>query len=742
MMTIDYKKLFHSLDAAYIVMAVDDPAFTIIEENEAHARMAMISRHHSVGQPLLTAFPDVTDEYVNTGVSQLLESIRRVIRTGQSDEMPYLKYDLKDKSGKLTQKYWSIVHHPIFDDQHNVVAVYQATEDITPEIMIEQKLARTQGQLAQALSSGSIGTWLWDISAQKVYADKNLAHMFGLTVKAAAVGLSLVTFIQAIHPADRKRVEKEINKALKYHTPYESEYRTINKSGDVRWVIARGQVELNQAGQPLQFPGVIIDITERKTAENNLKFLTDASTQFSATLDYRKTLNIIAKMAVPTIADWCSVELLDDNGQLQQVAVAHKDPKKAAWARRLRAEQGPPNMDEPSGVANVIRTGEPELYPEITDEMLRASAKNEHELQLALDLGISSVIIVPLKIDGRVIGAMMFVSTESKIHYKSTDVEIANGLGNRAALAVYNANLYKAAQREIKERKHLQHQLEFLNEALETRVKKRTKQLEATNAGLEQEIIKRHDAETELKEYSKNLALSNQELQNFAYVASHDLQEPLRKIQAFGDLLETEFGQVLGEGVEYLGRMRGAAARMSVLIEDLLAFSRVTSKAHPNVPVNLNTVAEEVTSDLEAQLNRTGGKVQLAALPTVFADPTHMRQLFQNLIGNALKFHRDGVAPIVKVYQKPARKTDTCHTIYIEDNGIGFEEKYLDRIFSVFQRLHGRDVYEGTGIGLAVCRKIAERYGGTITATSKKNAGSRFIFTIPKTNKEAPDDHH
>ena len=221
----------------------------------------------------------------------------------------------------------------------------------------------------------------------------------------------------------------------------------------------------------------------------------------------------------------------------------------------------------------------------------------------------------------------------------------------------------------------------------------------------------------------------------------HDLQEPLRKIQAFGDILESEYATKIGDGMEYLTRMRAAASRMSVLIEDLLSFSRVTTKTQPSVEVNLNTLVADVISDLDDRINRTQGEVKVGQLPTVWADPTHMRQLLQNLIGNALKFHRENVPPVVTVESKEVQKGDEMYEITVTDNGIGFEEKYLDRIFSVFQRLHGRGTYEGTGIGLAVCRKIAERYGGTITASSTKNSGSTFIFKIPIKAKGVEDDN-
>lgn len=243
------------------------------------------------------------------------------------------------------------------------------------------------------------------------------------------------------------------------------------------------------------------------------------------------------------------------------------------------------------------------------------------------------------------------------------------------------------------------------------------------------DISDRKLAEEELKAYAAKLEISNRELQDFAYVASHDLQEPLRKIQAFGDRLNSKYGDVLTDkGRDYLARMQNAAARMQVLIEDLLSFSRVTTKAQPFLPVNLKEITTAVVSDLEVRIEETGGRVEIGTLPQVEGDASQMRQLFQNLIGNALKFHKKDVPPLVKV---EATRQGNMYEIKVIDNGIGFEEKYSDRIFTIFQRLHGRSTYEGTGIGLAVCRKIVERHGGTITAQSIPGEGATFIFTLP-----------
>jgi light-regulated signal transduction histidine kinase (bacteriophytochrome) len=260
--------------------------------------------------------------------------------------------------------------------------------------------------------------------------------------------------------------------------------------------------------------------------------------------------------------------------------------------------------------------------------------------------------------------------------------------------------------------------------------------------GLSEDITERRHAEERLRHYAEQMERSNKELEEFASIASHDLQEPLRKIIAFGQRLQITCGDALGDqGRDYLARMRNAAERMRNLIDDLLTLSRVTSMARPFVRVDLAAIARDVVSDLEVQIEQAGADVEVGFLPEIEADPAQMRQLFQNLLSNALKFHRNGVKPHVAIcgkivemkdYQLPGvvPGEEACR-IMVKDDGIGFSAEYAEKIFGLFQRLHGRTEFEGTGIGLAVCRKITDRHGGRIVAKSSEGEGATFIVTLP-----------
>jgi len=252
------------------------------------------------------------------------------------------------------------------------------------------------------------------------------------------------------------------------------------------------------------------------------------------------------------------------------------------------------------------------------------------------------------------------------------------------------------------------------------------------------DISEQKKSEEQLRRYAAELERSNSELQDFAYVSSHDLQEPLRKIQAFGTRLKSgEYDKISDKGKDYIDRMLNAASRMQRLINALLDFSRVTTKAKPFTEVNLNQVLQDVISDIEIAIESNHATINFSDLPTIEGDEVQMRQLFQNLIGNAIKFKKEDIPPTVTVKSKVI--TDNPHMVsepgdqFVEitfsDNGIGFDQKYGEKIFNIFQRLEGMK-YEGSGVGLAICKKIVTRHGGSIRAQSIEGKGSDFIVLL------------
>ncbi|HMG92872.1 MAG TPA: CHASE3 domain-containing protein [Chryseolinea sp.] len=258
------------------------------------------------------------------------------------------------------------------------------------------------------------------------------------------------------------------------------------------------------------------------------------------------------------------------------------------------------------------------------------------------------------------------------------------------------------------------------------------------------DITERKVYENQLKQYTSELQRSNEDLEQFAYIASHDLQEPLRKIRAFGDRLLTKFHTELDVvGRDYLERMQSAAARMQLLIEDILAFSKISRNYAAFERLNMRKLMDEVVDDLETQVRRVRGTVRIGNIPNLNGDRAQVKRLFQNLISNGLKFHKEQESPIVEIngttmkgvqvreeFGRPATDADYAY-FSVKDNGIGFDEKYKEKIFNIFQRLHGRNEYEGTGIGLSICRKIVVNHRGLILTKSEENVGSEFIVILP-----------
>jgi PAS domain S-box-containing protein len=851
----NFEILFNSLPERYIVFSLDFPTLTMVAASDTYLDIMQKTREQVIGKGLFEVFPDTSPLAIKTGKGQVYRSIEKCIKTKKPDAMGVLRYDIPDKKGTLQLRYWQATHFPVFDHEGKIQHIIQSTTDVT-DMVLENEQQRTIGlKFDEILATGLVGSWQWNIGDDVIVADKGLARLFGLSATEVRDGMPLDRFTSSIHKDDRKRVEESIAHVLRGGTNFESEYRTVEKNGKIHWVIARGRVDRDEKGKPISFPGVMIDITDRKEAEEAMKdseanlrfmadtmpqlvwvarpdgyheyynaqwyqytgtevgstdgegwnnlfhpadqkkawkkwqhslktgenyeieyrlyhapseqyrwvigralpmkdedgrivkwygtctdiddqkrsgqiqsFLADASKILTASLDYRETLQQVSQMCVPEIADWCSVDMYSNEKGFEQIVVAHADPSKIALAREHR-RRNPPSHDGTSGVSKVIKTGQSEVYPKITNEMLEQYIKDPEQLAFMKSLDLHAIIIAPLSVQGKPVGAISFVSTDSGRYYGEEDLRMAEELASRISLAMTNAKLYNDSIRELHSRQKLEEELLAEKQNLELRVRERTAQLQLTNNGLRDEIRKRQRAEKTMQSFSKELERSNQELQDFAYVSSHDLQEPLRKIRAFGDLLMAEYAEQIGDGSEYLERMQSAAARMSTLIEDLLAFSRVSSKQISPKPVQLNAIVSEVLMDLETRINETNATITVDQLPEICADHTHMRQLFQNLIGNALKFHKPDTAPEIHVAYE---REGSDEVIRVSDKGIGFEKEYAEKIFAVFQRLHGRDSYEGTGIGLAVCRKIVERYGGTIAAGSRKGSGTTFVIRIPK----------
>lgn len=535
----------------------------------------------------------------------------------------------------------------------------------------------------------------------------------------------------------RDKVHLALEQARNGKTGRFEGYRPTTLGRPKWWDVVVSPV-LGDDDEPRLILAIARDVTDRKRAEDAVRYVAQASFAVSESLDYEETMTNIASVLVPGLADWCAIDIVQEDGTMQAAAILHSDPKMVETAKQMR-KRYPPQRGSEAGVYRVLQTGEPIVASEMPDELLRNAVQSEEHYKMIKSLGLHSYAAVPLKARGRTLGVMTVVSAESERTYDEGDLPLFLELGRICGLAVDNARLYKAARKELRERRKAERELRELNETLETRVTEKTEDLREANESLSREVREKRRAEKYLEQANHELKRRNVELQEFAYAASHDLQEPLRKIRSFADLMREDLeSQLPAIGREYLDRMDHAALRMSQLIRDLLEYSRVQTRQRSTEQVNLNRVLDEVLLDLEVPVHESGVEIEADDLPEIEADSSQMRQLFQNLISNALKFRRDDVQPRIRISAESTSIDDrNAWKISVADNGIGFEEEQAARIFNPFQRLHSRAKYSGTGIGLAICRRIVERHEGTIAATSKEGEGATFTFTLPSQQRQA-----
>ena len=412
------------------------------------------------------------------------------------------------------------------------------------------------------------------------------------------------------------------------------------------------------------------DITRRKREQEGAELLAEASRVLASTLDFEKTLEAVARLAVGDFADWCAVDLVQPGGGIRQAVVSHVDQAKIKWAKELN-KRYPPDYAGPTGVGHVIRTGQPELYSEISDEMLVAGAKDEHHLEIMRELQIKSALVVPMIARGETLGALTLISTRKGRRYGEADLALAMEIATRAAIAIDNAQLYRSAL-----------------------------------------------AASEAKS-------------TFLATMSHELRTPLNAIIGYQSLLKEGIDGSLNESqLAQLSRIRAGADHLLGLIDEILTYSRV--EADKEIvrleDERLRPIVEEAVAMVKPLADAKGLALRVDVPDsTLKTDGGKLRQILLNLLSNAVKFTDRGEISL------RARLNGDAAEFFIADTGIGIAEENLQRIFDPFWQVEQSSTRRagGTGLGLSVSRSLARLLGGDITAESKLGEGSRFTVTLP-----------
>ena len=644
-----------------------------------------------------------------------LASMYEALRRGES--IPHLETSRVRKNGELIEV--ALTLSPMRDESGRITAVSAIERDITDrkraelerEAMAAQIESERQRQNNLVANVPGVVWEAWgepDQSAQRIdFVSDHVEKMLGYSVDQ---WLSTPNFwLTIVHPDDRERAAQEASEIFASGKGGVSRFRWLASDGRVVWVEAQSVVVCDDHENPIGMRGVTMDITERKRAEDSQRFLAEASGLLASSLDYETTLAGVAKFAVPMLADWCTVYIVEEtSGGLRQVAIAHSDPAKVKAAQAL-SRRFPPDPNAPIGVPNVMRTGRPEFYPHIDQQRLELAAKSPELAEILRREGLRSGMIVPLIARNRTLGTITLLTAESGRVYDQTDLALAEDLAHRIALAVDNARLYREAQTAVIARE----------DAL----------------GLRDELLEREHAARQEAESA------NRAKDEFLATVSHELRTPLNAILGWAHMLRAnQLDQpTQSRALETIERNAKSQAQ---LIEDILDVSRiVTGKLRLDVrPVELDAVVEAAIDSVRPAADAKEIRIESILDPRagpVSGDANRLQQIVWNLVANAVKFTGKGGRVQVRLERVRSRVE-----IIVSDTGQGITAEFLPYVFDRFRQADATSTrrYGGLGLGLAIVRHLTEMHGGVVTAASPgEGLGATFTVKLPVIAAHADD---
>lgn len=617
-----------------------------------------------------------------------------IVLTGQGDEQTAVDLMKSGASDYLPKSKLSA--QTLARSLRNAVRIYRAEKEAA---LATQRLRESEERYRLVLEGSNDGIWDWDLVSNEIYCNDRLYEIAGLSAAPASVTYDL--FSKRLHRSDKVQISQAVAAHLENNTELEVEFRLLHTSGEYRYCIARGKAQRYSNGQAFRMSGVLSDISERKRAEESLRFLAEASSLLSASLDYQTTLENLAKLAVPRLADWCAIDVVEQANRhnrsfsYRRLAVAHvnSEKEKLVWELQRRY---PAQGTEDYGYAKVLRIGQSDACFEVSDQFLRQAAHDRWHLALLRELKIKSYICVPLRVGSETLGSILFVWSESGRRYTKADLELAEDLAHRAALATENARLYREAQ-------EAEARLELKNKML---AQKNLQLLEAAK-------LKSH----------------------FLATMSHELRTPMNSILGFSQmLLRQRHNQLSNQQVDMIQRILNNGKHLLTLINDILDLSKIEAgrmELKPE-PFDLEKLVKATIDELRSLADEKNIALQVSTElenPQVVNDSVRMRQILVNLLSNAIKFTEVG-----KVQVEVKEISPDWLALTVKDTGIGIAKQDLEHIFDEFRQVEQTLTrkYSGTGLGLAITKSLVQLMQGKINVESELGIGSTFYFEVPR----------
>jgi PAS domain S-box-containing protein len=652
--------LFDAAPAAIVILK--GPELRYVLSNPVNQMFA--GDRQLLGKTIREALPEVEA----SGVLTIAETVYRTGKPFSAGEFPVTMPATPDRPARTI--YMRGVCQPLRGPDNAVEGVMFFSWDVTDLVEGRARVQEAEARLRLTIEAADVGTWDYHPKTRAFRCDARYKALFGASPSAE---INPETLGEAIHPDDRQRVAQAVARSFDpaQGGDFLIDYRVIGvEDGRERWLSMRGRTLFDEQGLPDRFVGTGVDITRERRAVDRLRLLGEASRILASQLKYRETLTAMAQLTVPGVADWCAVDLVSENGQLENVVRMHADPVKARWGERLRFYS--PRPDSPSLTQQVLRTGKGLLATEISDELLQASAQDAEHLRLLRTIGVRSAVIVPLRAADRPLGVLSLAYAESGRRYDAEDLAFAEDLGTRVAMAIENSRLYSQAQEAI---------------------------------GIRDQFLS---------------------------IASHELKTPLTSLtlQVSGLARLVAAGAVDPPKLQSrVTRMEQQTGRLATLIEDLLDVSRISTGRlvlQPE-PMDLVALAREVIENHSDEADRAGNLVSLRAPDQLVGrwDRNRLDQVLSNLLANALKYAAG--QPVDLVLDSDGAEV----VIAVSDRGPGISPQDQRRIFKQFERASSPNM-AGLGLGLWIVSRVVEGHGGSVSVTSEPGEGATFTVRLPR----------